>query len=137
MYWHNAPTSARVCGRCWGLCLRPPADGCVPGGRALRRPAAVGGKVGCVRPQHRQEQPSRRLVRRPEPEDPSPAAAQEAHPVSEVRPVNKHKVNMLFTDCVLLLHTVSVKSYNKTSCSCKSALNNLQIIYISITPFII
>lgn len=80
----NAPTVVCVSGRSLGVCSRPPQAGCVPGGRALPRPAAVGGQVGAVRPQHREEQSSRCFLRRPEPADPSPAAAQEAHPVSEV-----------------------------------------------------
>lgn len=54
--------------------------------------------MGAVRPQHREEQPRRRLLRRPEPEDPSPAAAQETHPVSEVRSISP-RVIMLISVC--------------------------------------
>lgn len=41
--------------------------------------------MGDVRPQQREEQPSLGVLRRPEAEDPGPAAEQEARALSEVR----------------------------------------------------
>lgn len=82
----HAPAVVRVRGRRRSFGARPPREeGVCAGGAAVRGPAAVGGEVGAVRPRYREEPAGRDLLRRPEPEDPSPAESQEAHPVSEVR----------------------------------------------------
>lgn len=128
----NAPAAVRLPGRCRSVCPRPPRAGRVSGGRAVCRPAAVGGEVGPVRPQHREEQPRGRLLRRPEPEAPSPAAAQETHPVSEVSSASlsvccRRLFSFLLKFCVFRraseLKILSPGEHNMKLCQCAQELH--------------
>lgn len=93
----DAPAVVRVHRRSRRIRPRAPWEGGLPvGGRALRRPAAVGGQMGDVRPQHREERPGLGLLRRPEAEAASPAAEPEARTLPEVSPPLSTVIIILF-----------------------------------------